>query len=163
MSLHQVSNFLLFQMAYTELFFVDKLWPDITQDDVLNIFKAYKTRERRCANATQHVALQIVGSMPFMSFCSSVTDARPSFGLVGRWRRSVCSRRHQGHGHAAIEEGGCFALLTLLRPIYLSRVAGVSVVCMKRCCQPIISLCLPYLSTLRYSRAVGMRWCSAQE
>eukprot|EP00903_Cladosiphon_okamuranus_P015687 g14484.t1 len=43
----RVSNFLLFQMAYTELFFVDKLWPDITQEDVLGIFEAYKTRERR--------------------------------------------------------------------------------------------------------------------
>lgn len=45
----QVSNFLLFQMAYTELFFVDKLWPDITRRDVLDIFEAYKTRTRRCA------------------------------------------------------------------------------------------------------------------
>eukprot|EP00752_Nemacystus_decipiens_P010807 g9613.t1 len=43
----RVSNFLLFQMAYTELFFVDKLWPDITREDVLGIFEAYKTRERR--------------------------------------------------------------------------------------------------------------------
>lgn len=34
-------------MAYTELFFVDKLWPDITRNDVLDIFEAYKTRERR--------------------------------------------------------------------------------------------------------------------
>ncbi|CAM9578436.1 unnamed protein product, partial [Pylaiella littoralis] len=43
----RVSNFLLFQMAYTELFFVDKLWPDITRSDVLDIFEAYRTRERR--------------------------------------------------------------------------------------------------------------------
>ncbi|CAM9284404.1 unnamed protein product [Ectocarpus sp. 12 AP-2014] len=43
----RVSNFLLFQMAYTELFFVDKLWPDITRRDVLDIFEAFKTRKRR--------------------------------------------------------------------------------------------------------------------
>ncbi|CAM9406971.1 unnamed protein product [Hapterophycus canaliculatus] len=43
----RVSNFLLFQMAYTELFFVDKLWPDITRSDVLDIFEAYKKRQRR--------------------------------------------------------------------------------------------------------------------
>ncbi|CAM9748460.1 unnamed protein product [Ectocarpus fasciculatus] len=43
----RVSNFLLFQMAYTEFFFVDKLWPDITRCDVLDIFEAYKTRKRR--------------------------------------------------------------------------------------------------------------------
>lgn len=52
----QVSNFLLFQMAYTELFFVDKLWPDITREDVLDIFEAYKTRERRCVLVTSLLA-----------------------------------------------------------------------------------------------------------
>lgn len=44
----QVSNFLLFQMAYTEFFFIDKLWPEVTQGDILNIFELYKKRERRC-------------------------------------------------------------------------------------------------------------------
>lgn len=34
-------------MAYTELFFIDKLWPDVTHDDVLEVFEAYKIRERR--------------------------------------------------------------------------------------------------------------------
>lgn len=48
----QVSNFLLFQMAYTELFFVDKYWPDITRADVLDIFEAYKARERRYVETT---------------------------------------------------------------------------------------------------------------
>lgn len=43
----QVSNFLLFQMAYTELFFVDKLWPEVTKEDVLHIFHEYHRRERR--------------------------------------------------------------------------------------------------------------------
>lgn len=44
----QVSNFLLFQMAYTEFFFIDKLWPEVTQSDILKIFESYKNRERRC-------------------------------------------------------------------------------------------------------------------
>ena len=35
-------------MAYTELFFVDKLWPEVTKDDILEIFKEYQQRERRC-------------------------------------------------------------------------------------------------------------------
>ena len=37
----RLSNFLLWQMAYTEIFFVDKMWPDFNKNDlqkVLNIF-----------------------------------------------------------------------------------------------------------------------------
>lgn len=34
-------------MAYTELFFVDKLWPEVTKEDILHIFHEYGRRERR--------------------------------------------------------------------------------------------------------------------
>lgn len=34
---HRVSNFLLWQMAYTELYFTDKLWPDFRQEDLLRL------------------------------------------------------------------------------------------------------------------------------
>ena len=37
---HQrLSNFLLWQMAYTELFFLNKLWPDFNSNDLKNIIK----------------------------------------------------------------------------------------------------------------------------
>ena len=40
---HQrLSNFLLWQLAYTELFFLKKLWPDFNSKDLLNIIKKYK-------------------------------------------------------------------------------------------------------------------------
>ena len=41
----RLSNFLLWQMAYTEIFFVDKMWPDFNENDlqkVLNIFRNIK-------------------------------------------------------------------------------------------------------------------------
>ena len=41
----RLSNFLLWQMAYTEIFFVDKMWPDFNKNDlqkVLNIFRNIK-------------------------------------------------------------------------------------------------------------------------
>mmetsp|Transcript_11139 Transcript_11139/g.26766 ORF Transcript_11139/g.26766 Transcript_11139/m.26766 type:complete len:482 (+) Transcript_11139:52-1497(+) len=44
----RISNFLLWQLAYTELFFVDKPWPAIEKDDLLQVIRSYaKSRNRR--------------------------------------------------------------------------------------------------------------------
>ncbi len=43
----RISNFLLWQCAYAELFFVDKMWPEFTKEDFLKILKEYEQRERR--------------------------------------------------------------------------------------------------------------------
>ncbi|MBW2976040.1 di-trans,poly-cis-decaprenylcistransferase [Candidatus Woesearchaeota archaeon] len=43
----RLSDFLLWQSAYTELFFVDKLWPEFTQEDLVNVIEQFKKRERR--------------------------------------------------------------------------------------------------------------------
>jgi tritrans,polycis-undecaprenyl-diphosphate synthase [geranylgeranyl-diphosphate specific] len=43
----RISNFLLWQSNYSELFFMEKLWPEITKDDILSILNDYKRRERR--------------------------------------------------------------------------------------------------------------------
>ena len=42
----RLSNFLLWQMAYTELFFLKKLWPDFNSRDLLRIIKTYKRIKR---------------------------------------------------------------------------------------------------------------------
>ena len=42
----RLSNFLLFQAAYAEIFFVDKLWPDFTRDDFKNCLDAFKKTDR---------------------------------------------------------------------------------------------------------------------
>ena len=44
---HRLSNFLLWQLAYTELYMTDALWPDFTRDDLVLAFRAYQQRERR--------------------------------------------------------------------------------------------------------------------
>jgi undecaprenyl diphosphate synthase len=44
---HRLSNFLLWQAAYSELFFLDMLWPDFTQDTLKNVIDAFHKRERR--------------------------------------------------------------------------------------------------------------------
>jgi len=43
----RISNFLLWQIAYTELFFLDKLWPEVTQGDLQHILAQYAARHRR--------------------------------------------------------------------------------------------------------------------
>lgn len=44
---YRISNFLLWQMAYTELYFTDILWPDFKKDDLLKAIAVYQRRERR--------------------------------------------------------------------------------------------------------------------
>ncbi|MBS3731574.1 MAG: undecaprenyl diphosphate synthase family protein, partial [Desulfobacterales bacterium] len=43
----RVSNFLLWQIAYTEIFVTPTLWPDFTREEYLDILKHFKDRERR--------------------------------------------------------------------------------------------------------------------
>lgn len=43
----RLSNFLLWQCAYSEFVFLDKFWPDITKDDLADAVRAYHSRERR--------------------------------------------------------------------------------------------------------------------
>jgi len=44
---HRLSNFLLWQAAYAELFFTNTLWPDFTKDELEKIVKEFTTIERR--------------------------------------------------------------------------------------------------------------------
>ena len=44
---HRLSNFLLWQAAYAELFFCDLLWPDFTAEDLEKIIKKFTKIERR--------------------------------------------------------------------------------------------------------------------
>jgi len=43
----RISNFLLWQLAYTELYFTNILWPDFTKDDLFKAIASYQKRERR--------------------------------------------------------------------------------------------------------------------
>ena len=43
----RISNYLLWQIAYTELFFTDTLWPDFGKNELLTIIDKFNNRERR--------------------------------------------------------------------------------------------------------------------
>ena len=46
----RLSNFLLWQISYTEIFFVKKLWPDFNEYDFFSIIKKYKKIKRKFGN-----------------------------------------------------------------------------------------------------------------
>jgi undecaprenyl diphosphate synthase len=43
---NRLSNFMLWQLAYSEIFFLKKLWPDFKPSDLLKIIKKYKKIKR---------------------------------------------------------------------------------------------------------------------
>ncbi|WP_316976347.1 isoprenyl transferase [Shumkonia mesophila] len=47
----RISNFLLWQMAYTEFVFVDSLWPDFSREEFEKAIREYQGRERRYGGA----------------------------------------------------------------------------------------------------------------
>lgn len=53
---HRISNFLLWQIAYAELYFTDKLWPDFTRADFEAAIIDYQGRERRFGKISEQVS-----------------------------------------------------------------------------------------------------------
>lgn len=51
----RISNFLLWQLAYTELFFTDVLWPDFRREHLNDAISAYQKRERRFGKTSEQL------------------------------------------------------------------------------------------------------------
>jgi len=51
----RISNFLLWQLAYTELYFTDKLWPDFGKEDFYIAIIDFQKRERRFGKTSEQV------------------------------------------------------------------------------------------------------------
>lgn len=52
----RISNFLLWQIAYAELYFTDILWPDFRKDDLLKAIHNYQNRERRFGKTSEQLS-----------------------------------------------------------------------------------------------------------
>lgn len=52
---HRISNFLLWQLAYSELYFTDKLWPDFRKNDLYEAIIDYQNRERRFGKTSEQL------------------------------------------------------------------------------------------------------------
>ena len=51
----RVSNFMLWQLAYAELYFTATLWPDFDQDSLEDAIKSFKSRQRRFGHTSEQV------------------------------------------------------------------------------------------------------------
>jgi len=52
---HRISNFLLWQIAYAELYFTEKLWPDFRKEDFYAAIADYQKRERRFGKTSEQL------------------------------------------------------------------------------------------------------------
>ena len=51
----RISNFLLWQSAYAEIYFTDALWPDFGEDDLKAALRWYEGRERRYGRTSEQL------------------------------------------------------------------------------------------------------------
>ncbi len=51
----RISNFLMWQLAYAELYFTDVLWPDFGKDDLYKAIIDYQSRERRFGKTSEQI------------------------------------------------------------------------------------------------------------
>ncbi len=54
----RLSNFLLWQCAYTEFYFIDKFWPDFEKDDLYLAIRNFQRRERRFGMTGQQIKMR---------------------------------------------------------------------------------------------------------
>ena len=52
---YRISNYLLWQIAYAELYFTTKLWPDFRREDLFEAILDYQQRERRFGKTSEQV------------------------------------------------------------------------------------------------------------
>lgn len=52
---NRISNFLLWQMAYAEFYFTEKLWPDFRKEDLYEAIVDYQNRERRFGKTSEQI------------------------------------------------------------------------------------------------------------
>jgi undecaprenyl diphosphate synthase len=52
---YRISNYLLWQIAYSELYFTPKLWPDFGAEDFYEAILSYMNRERRFGKTSEQI------------------------------------------------------------------------------------------------------------
>jgi undecaprenyl diphosphate synthase len=56
----RLSNFLLWEVAYAELYFTDTMWPDFRRADLMDAIATYQNRERRFGLTAEQVKLRAI-------------------------------------------------------------------------------------------------------
>ncbi len=55
---YRISNFLLWQIAYTEIYVTEKLWPDFGKEDIIKALLNYQSRQRRFGLTSEQLAME---------------------------------------------------------------------------------------------------------
>ena len=55
---YRISNYLLWQCAYTEFYFCDTYWPDFDENEFRKAIADYQSRERRFGKTSEQVAIK---------------------------------------------------------------------------------------------------------
>jgi undecaprenyl diphosphate synthase len=76
---HRISNFLLWQLAYTELYFTDALWPDFDAALLDQAIVWYRGRERRFGRTSEQV--EAVGKQGTLDHATPVATDRKKSGM----------------------------------------------------------------------------------
>lgn len=56
---YRISNFLLYQLAYAELYFTNTRWPDFRKENLYEAIADYQSRERRFGKTTQQIQSEL--------------------------------------------------------------------------------------------------------
>ncbi|HNY54888.1 MAG TPA: isoprenyl transferase [Chitinophagales bacterium] len=59
---HRISNFLLWQLAYTELYFTEKFWPEFSKNDLYQAIYDFQNRERRFGMTSEQINEQLTNN-----------------------------------------------------------------------------------------------------
>jgi len=59
---HRISNFLLWQMAYSELYFTDSYWPDFGRDEFIAAMTDFQSRDRRFGRTSNEISSKNSGA-----------------------------------------------------------------------------------------------------
>lgn len=59
---HRISNFLLWQLAYTELYFTEKFWPEFRKNDLYQAIYDFQQRERRFGMTSEQINEQLTSN-----------------------------------------------------------------------------------------------------
>jgi undecaprenyl diphosphate synthase len=52
---HRISNFMLWQIAYAELYFINEYWPDFNKEELVKAIVSYQNRERRFGKTSEQL------------------------------------------------------------------------------------------------------------
>ena len=79
----RVSNFLLWQIAYTELYVTPALWPDFDEQELINALVTFSKRERRFGKTSEQVASEAAASSSSSSPSLSLLSSNAVSGSKG--------------------------------------------------------------------------------